>query len=306
MQAKPIVVVGSINMDLVISAERTPKSGETLHGTSFATHPGGKGANQAVAAARLGYPVAMIGKVGSDRFGEELRAGLRHAGVDDRAVETAPGASGVAVITVTASGENSIVIHAGANAALTPEYLEQHAERIANAGMVLAQLEIPTATIVRLAELCTAAGIPLMLDPAPASSLPPELLEQIAWFTPNTTEATFYGKATEHGHPAEVAQALLEHGPAGVILKLGSEGSYLLDREGHAGSIAPLPVRAVDTTAAGDAFNGAFAVARMQGRSPLESARFASAAAALSVTRAGAQGSMPTHAEVLTLLQTEC
>jgi ribokinase len=306
---KPIIVVGSINMDLVVAAERIPRPGETLRGTGFATYPGGKGANQAVAVARLGYPVAMIGMVGSDGFGEQLRESLRKVGVDDSAVGTAPGASGVAVITVAASGENSIVVHAGANAAVTPEYLERHAGLIADAGMVLAQLEIPVATIVRLAELCAKARVPLMLDPAPACSLPHGLFEKVAWFTPNATEAAFYGSVAAFyrsaaEEPAARARELLKRGAAGAILKLGSEGAYLLDRDGNMGAIAPFAVQAVDTTAAGDAFNGAFAVASLRGKSPLESARFASAAAALSVTRAGAQGSMPTCAEVETLLET--
>jgi ribokinase len=303
----PIVVVGSINMDLVVAAERIPRPGETLRGTGFATHPGGKGANQAVAVARLEYPVAMVGMVGSDSFGEQLREELRHAGVDDAAVGTAPGASGVAVITVAASGENSIVVHAGANAAVTPEYLERHAALIAGAGMVLAQLEVPVSTIVRLAELCAAAGVPLMLDPAPACSLPRSLFEKVAWFTPNATEAAFYGSVAAFDGSAQeesaaVARALLERGAAGVILKLGREGAYLLDRKGNKGAIDPFAVQAVDTTAAGDAFNAAFAVATMRGETPFGSARFASAAAAVSVTRAGAQGSMPTCAEVETLL----
>ena len=182
-------------MDLVVSAERIPAPGETIRGTGFQTHPGGKGANQAVAVARLGYPVDLIGMVGSDAFGEELRAGLADAGVDTHAVGTADGASGVAVITVAANGENAIVVQAGANHHVTPAYLDQHADMIAEAGLVLAQLEIPLATVLHLAQLCAAAKVPLLLDPAPACALPPELFQQTAWFTPNTTEAAFYTAA---------------------------------------------------------------------------------------------------------------
>jgi ribokinase len=300
-ERKPILVVGSINMDLVISAERIPAPGETIRGTGFHTHPGGKGANQAVAAARLGYPVAMIGMVGSGAFGHALRDQLTAAGVDTDAVGTADGASGVAVITVAATGENSIVVEAGANRRVTPAYLDQHADRIAGAGIVLAQLEIPLETVLHLAQLCAAAHVPLILDPAPASPLPQHLFPQIAWFTPNATEATAYtGSAA--ANPSASAHALLALGCRGVILKRGGDGSYLLDRNGLEGAIKPFPVNAIDTTAAGDAFNGAFATALMSGRSPLESATFASAAAALSVTRVGAQSSMPTYAEVHAIL----
>ncbi|HWZ50016.1 MAG TPA: ribokinase [Granulicella sp.] len=297
-EQKPILVVGSINMDLVVSAERLPAPGETLHGTGFETHPGGKGANQAVAVARLGYPVAIIGMTGSDDLGQQLRAHLGAAGVDTAAVGTAPGPSGVAVITVAASGENTIVLDAGANRQLTPAYLDQHAHRIADAGLVLAQLEIPLETTLHLAHLCAAANVPLILDPAPACDLPEVLFTQTAWFTPNATEASFYTGSQILPTPAATARNLLTRGSAGVILKLGAEGSYLLDHAGNEASIPPFPVHAVDSTAAGDAFNGAFATALMLGRSPRDSAIFASAAAALSVTRAGAQSSMPPLSEV--------
>jgi ribokinase len=297
---KPILVVGSINMDLVISAEHIPAPGETIRGTGFETHPGGKGANQAVAVARLGHPVDLIGMVGSDAFGEQLRDGLVSAGVGTDAVGIADGASGLAVITVAANGENAIVVQAGANDRVTPAYLDQHADRIAGAGIVLAQLEIPLATVLHLAQLCAAANVPLILDPAPACPLPQQLFPQIAWFTPNASEAAVY--AGHAATPAAGARSLLALGCRGVILKRGREGSYLLDRAGDEGAINSFPTNVIDTTAAGDAFNGAFAAALLSGQSPLGSATFASAAAALSVTRPGAQSSMPTSAEVLALL----
>jgi ribokinase len=302
---KPILVVGSINMDLVATADHIPAPGETILGTGFETHPGGKGANQAVAVARLGYPVRMIGQLGSDSIGEELRSRLNEAGVDTGvdtgAVGTVPGASGVALITVSARGDNSIVVASGANNQVTPAYLDQHAGLIQEAGIVLAQLEIPLESVVHLAQLCAAANVPLILDPAPARELPPELFPLVAWITPNETEAAFYlqGKALQ---TAEAAQELLAKGGSGVILKLGAQGAWLAEKSGAAQTIAPFPVKAIDSTAAGDAFNGAFATGLMLGKTPVEAARFASAASAISVTRKGAQSSMPTFQETQELL----
>jgi ribokinase len=303
---KPIVVVGSINFDLVARTEHIPVVGETLLGDEFQTHPGGKGANQAVAIARLGYPVQMIGRLGSDSFGEQLRAGLESSGVDVTGVDTVEGASGVAVILVALNGGNSIVVIPGANAHLSPQYLDLHLDRIRQAGMVLTQLEIPMETVEYLAEICHRFGVPLMLDPAPARSLSPSLLAQIDWFTPNEVESAFYVPSEISGSlddqsPRVIARSILAHGSRGVILKMGSRGAYLAS-EGVDEYLDAIPVEAVDTTAAGDAFNGAFAVGLQLGKSPLESARFAVAAAACSVTRSGAQPSMPLIREVEELL----
>jgi ribokinase len=300
---KPIVVVGSINMDLVASAEHIPAAGETILGTDFQMHPGGKGANQAVAAARLQYPVQMIGQLGSDDIGKQLRAGLNNVGVDTGAVGTVPGPSGVALITVSAKGENSIVVVPGANSQVSPAFLDQHAERIRNAGVVLAQLEIPLETVLHLAKLCADAKVPLILDPAPARELPADLFKQVAWFTPNETEASFYLQAKgKQKDTTASAHELQAKGARGVILKLGSKGAFLATPSGTEARIQPFQVQAVDSTAAGDAFNGAFAAALMLGQSPLEGAIFASAAAAISVTRKGAQESMATLEEVNQLL----
>lgn len=300
---KPIVVVGSINMDLVANTPRIPVAGETILGQNFQTHHGGKGANQAVAVGRLGYPVSMIGRVGDDAFGEDLRDGLKSSGVDTTAVATSPGASGVAVIVVAESGENSIVVIPGANAHVTPADLDANIETIRSAGMVLAQLEIPLETILHLARICARENVPLMLDPAPAAKLPSELLKNVTWFTPNETEAAFFIEDSQSGtqekESPEIAKSLMNKGIRGVVLKLGARGAYLASPDGGMASIQPFPVRAVDTTAAGDCFNGAFAVGLLMGKDPAESARFAAAAAAISVTRVGAQSSMPTLNEVL-------
>ena len=189
---KPIVVVGSINMDLVATAQHIPAGGETILGTDFKMHPGGKGANQAVAVARVGYPVQLIGQLGEDDIGKQLRAGLNGAGVDTSAVGTVSGSSGVALITVAENGENSIVVAPGSNNQVLPGYLDQHAALIRKAGMVLAQLEIPLESVLHLAKLCAEANVPLVLDPAPARELPTSLFSQLTWFTPNETEASFY------------------------------------------------------------------------------------------------------------------
>jgi ribokinase len=302
---KPIVVVGSINLDLVSIAAHIPAAGETVLGHEFQMHPGGKGANQAVAVARLGYPVQMIGKIGSDALGDQLWSHLQHAGVGLEGVQRSQGASGVAMIVVADHGENCIVVTPGANAEVTPEYVDSHRDLIRNAGLVLTQLEIPLNTVQRVSDLCSQYQVPLILDPAPAQALPPGLLKLIRWFTPNETEAAFYapnGLASNDDATSRArARLLLAQGPEGILLKMGARGAYLAtqDIEEQLDAIA---VKAVDTTAAGDAFNGAFAVGLLLGRSPRESARFAAAAAALSVTRAGAQPSMPVLQEVEQLL----
>jgi ribokinase len=304
---KPIVVVGSINTDLVASAARLPLAGETVLGSSFEIHPGGKGANQAVAVSRLDYPVQLIGKVGADEFGEQSRSYLQSVGVDVSAVEVGHGTSGVAMITVSPVGDNSIIVVPGANAQVSPAFIDAHREMIRGAGIVLTQLEIPIETVQRLAELCWREGIPLMLDPAPAQNLPASVLSRLQWFTPNETEAAFFAAPSTNGgdspQPEQIADTLLAAGIHGVILKMGSRGSYLASANGIAQRIPPYPVTAVDTTAAGDAFNGAFATALMLDMQPETAAQFASAAAAISVTRRGAQPSMPGRDEVRQLVQ---
>ncbi|MBN9617957.1 MAG: ribokinase [Acidobacteriales bacterium 59-55] len=299
---KPVVVVGSINIDLVANTEKIPIEGETVLGKSFRIHPGGKGANQAVAVARLGYPVRMVGRLGDDSFGAQLKANLKSAGVDVAGVAVSPGTSGIAMIVVAEKGENSIVITPGANALLTPQDLDANIEIIRSASIVLTQLEIPIETVRHLAEICSREEVPLILDPAPAKELPLDLLKNIEWFTPNETEAAFFiGRSNGVANtldPVPMAQRLLRNGMRGVVLKLGSRGAYLASATGQTAFLDPFPAGAIDTTAAGDAFNGAFAVGLMLKMGPVEAARFATAAAAISVTRAGAQPSMPGMEEV--------
>jgi ribokinase len=304
---KPVAVVGSINIDLVANTERIPVGGETVLGNGFQIHPGGKGANQAVAVARLGFPVRMIGRLGDDAFGGQLRSHLERAGVDVAAVATTPGSSGVATIIVSDRGENCIVVTPGANAQLAPDDLDANIHIIRSSGIVLTQLEIPLETVEHLAKICAREGIPLILDPAPAKELPASLLQAVTWFTPNEIEAAFFtGESNEISDlhdPARAAKTLIGLGIPGVVLKLGSRGAFIASTGSVEERLKPFPVRAVDTTAAGDAFNGAFAVGLLLGKDPVASARFATAAAALSVTRAGAQPSMSTMADVDQLLR---
>jgi ribokinase len=292
---KPIVVVGSINMDLVATTPQIPVAGQTLAGTDFVTTPGGKGANQAVAIARLGYPVHMIGAVGEDVFGQSLLDTLEAAGVETEAVARIEGPSGIAQIAVTRKGENSIIVVSGANGKVTPAFVQERAELLRGAGMVLCQLELPIETVASTLEICAQAGVPVMLDPAPAADLPEQVWKQVTWFTPNETEMALYLWGIPS--PEDAAKRLLKAGLRGVVLKCGSAGAYVAVA-GDTRWVPAFSVEAVDTVAAGDCFNGAFAVGLLEGRDPWSAARFASAAAAISVTRRGAQASLPTRAEV--------
>jgi ribokinase len=302
---KPIVVIGSINADLVAKVERIPHSGETILGSDFQIHPGGKGANQAVAVARLGYPVFMIGKLGSDAFGHLLRTSMSMAGVEVSAVGTVEGASGVALIEVDTQGENSIVMARGANTRLSPSDIDANIEILREAGLVLVQLEIPLETVAYLTAVCAREAVPVIMDPAPAQELPREVLRAVTWFTPNETETAFYvGSCTVAADDfRKQMDALFARGIQGVVLKQGSRGVYLGARDGMNASIPAFPVKAIDTTGAGDAFNGAFATGLMLGKTPTESALFGAAAAAISVTRQGAQPSMASREETEALLE---
>jgi len=293
---KPIVIVGSITMDLVTRTPRIPAIGQTLIGTGFETTPGGKGANQAVAAARLGYRVAMVAKVGDDAYGPALIENLRRSGVDTAGMTQVAGSSGLAPMFVADNGLNAIVVVPGANAKMDRAAVDHHAELIRAAGMVLCQLEIPMDTLAYTLEFCATAGVPVMLDPAPAADLPDAVWRQVSWFTPNETEAAHY--VGDGSDAEEIAHRLLDKGLRGVALKRGGEGAYVAVAGGKAEWVKPFPVDAIDTVAAGDCFNGAFAVGLLEGKDPWAAARFANAAAAICVTRKGAAASMPARAEV--------
>jgi len=297
-----LLVVGSINIDLVAATQRIPRAGETVLASDFQTFPGGKGANQAYAAAQLGAAVSMIGKVGNDNFGPALLNSLESAGVDSSAIQVAPTSSGLALITTVANGENTIVVVAGANAHVLPSDLDRDLELIRRSAIILTQLEIQLETVEHLAALAETEKIPLVLDPAPARTLPPSLLGRVTWLTPNETETcTLLGMA-----PQELAQSslkdaanrLIQSGPRNVLLKLGSRGCYIAESNRRHTLVPAIPVQAIDATGAGDAFNAAFATALIEGKDPVSSASFAAAVAAISVTRHGAQPSMPARNEV--------
>jgi len=298
---KPILVLGSLNMDFVVRMPQLPVRGETLTGSDFHMLPGGKGANQACAAGRLGGQVKMIGRVGADIFGEQLRASLHSAGVDTGFIwSTAAESTGVALIFVETGGQNMIVIAAGANARLSPADLTPLQEH-GRSGYLLLQLESPADTVSAAAAMAHAAGMTVILDPAPARPLTSDLLSRVDLLTPNETEAlTLLGRPAqpiERREAGRITEALRQLGPRIVILKLGSQGVWLDDGEMSVPFAAPL-VEAVDATAAGDTFNGALAVALAEGKSMVEAIPFAVAAASLSVTRLGAQASIPLRTEV--------
>ena len=301
-----ILVVGSINMDLVVRCPHIPAPGETILGSTLMETPGGKGANQAVAAGRLGGSVAMIGCLGTDAYGQALRASLAGAGVDAGSVRERGPRSGVALIEVGDGAENSIVVVPGANALLTSEDVEAALAAAPRAAVLLLQLEIPLPTVRAAAHLARQRGIRVLLDPAPAQPLPDELLAEVDILLPNQSEAALLaGLPVDDLAEAERAgRALLARGPRTVIVKLGAGGALIVDAQGTR-QIPGLLVEAIDTTAAGDCLAGALAVALVEGQSLEEAVRFANAAAALSTTRRGAQESMPDRAAMERLLHGE-
>lgn len=298
-----IVVFGSINMDLVVRTPRLPAPGETLTGHTFFTAPGGKGANQAVACARLGALTRMVGRVGNDLFGEQLRISLRSAGVLDDDVLTTPGPSGVALIAVDDAAENTIVIVPGANGAVSSEDIPRLEQALDGARVLLLQLETPLATVMAAARAARARGVTVILDPAPALPLPDELYALADMLTPNESEAAALTGIPVHDEQsaAAAARALLARGARTVIIKLGARGALVADANG-ARLWPAFTVTPVDTVAAGDAFNGGLAVALSEGRPFEEAIRWGLAAGALSVTKPGAQPSMPDRRELLALL----
>ena len=297
---RQILVVGSSNTDMVIKAAHLPRPGETILGGTFFMNPGGKGANQAVAIARLGGPVTFICKTGSDIFGHQSQQLFEEEGINTSYVFSDSGnPSGVALITVDEKAENCIVVASGANANLLPSDLEKAEEAIERADLVLMQLEVPMETVCFVADIAWQKGKKVILNPAPAHPLPADLLRHLYLITPNETEAEMITgvKITDESSAGEAARALSGMGVQHVIITLGSKGA-LIYSNGKAEMVPALKVEAVDTTAAGDLFNGALTVALSEGRSLKEAARFACKASAISVTRVGAQSSAPYRNEV--------
>src|ERR1700729_2660346 len=307
---KPIVVVGSINLDLVATADHVPLPGETISGKDFRTFHGGKGANQAVGVAKLGHPVSMLGNVGDDSFGGPLKNALRQAGVAVNSVRAVKGSSGVALINIGSDGQNNIVVVPGANGKLLPKDISAHSGLLRKAGMILAQLEIPLIALETLAVFAHRNKIPLMLDPAPARELPGGVLLAVTWITPNESETRIlcglgHSEAVTPDSAARCAELLLARGPKNAMIKMGSQGAYIAAADGTREMVPAFSVKAVDSTAAGDAFNAGFAVSLLHGKKPREAARYASAVAAISVTRHGAQPSMPSAREVERFLKSQ-
>ncbi len=300
-----ILVLGSLNTDLVARVPRRPTGGETLTGIDFKTINGGKGANQAVAAARLGARVAMVGRVGDDVFGGSMLEGLSQDGIDISGVAVTPGvSSGTALITVDDRAENSIIIIPGANGRLTPTDVERHQALITGARVLMLQLEVPIETVVRAAEVAKRAGVTVLLDPAPARELPAGLLRNVDIITPNETEASILtGRTVGDARSAKLAAVdLMSRGISTVLIKLGARGALLATGNTFE-HVDGFQVHAVDTTAAGDAFGGALGTALVEGMPLTEAVTFANAVGALATTRFGAQTSMPTRAEVKSFLQ---
>lgn len=295
-----VVVVGSANTDLVVRVAKLPRAGETVLGGTFSSVGGGKGANQAVAAARAGGDVAFIAMLGQDDLGDAALASYQAEGIDTSFVGRAAGcSSGVALILVDSTGENSIAVASGANDRLGPAQIDAARDVIAAADTVLVQLEIPLETVCRTVELAAAAGRRVILNPAPARTLDASLLAKVSVITPNETEAELLtGMAVvDLAAAATVAERLCSLGPA-AVLTLGRRGCLIAAAGGEPTLIPGHAVTAIDTVAAGDVFNGSLAVALAEGLALAEAARFANAAAAISVTRHGAQASAPLRAEV--------
>lgn len=305
MLSPVITVVGSLNMDLVARSPRIPQPGETIIGGALLTMPGGKGANQAVAAARLGAATAMVGKVGQDAFAAPLLQNLAEVSVDHTFVQQdAATATGAALIVVDDAGENSIVVTPGANHQLTPADIEAAETVITTAKVLLLQLEVPLDAVVKAAQMARSNGVTVILNPAPAQVLPPELLNTVDILIPNETETELLtGLPVSSQTEAELAAAKLrEQGVPTVIITLGARGALLIDGN-QSILIPPFNVTPVDTTAAGDAFVGGFAVALTEGQPLPQAVRWGNAAGALAATKLGAQPSLPHRAALLNKLK---
>ena len=299
-KGKPVVVVGSLNMDLVMRTPRVPVGGETMHGHEFSTLPGGKGANQAVACARLGARVSMIGQVGNDGFGSTLRDGLAADGIDVGGVrQTTAVGTGVAMILVEDIGQNRIVLAAGANGALTPADLDAHAALIEGAAMLVLQLEVPMPVVQRAIEIAHAAGVPVLLNPGPAVPLPEAIWTQIDILVPNESEATLLSgvEVTDAASAYAAAHVFRRRGVKYVLITLGANGVAVVDDGGERHLPAHV-VKAVDTTAAGDTFIGGISAGLVEGMPIDDAVALGQRASALCVTRHGAQPSIPYRREI--------
>lgn len=288
-----ITVLGSLNMDLVALTDRAPAMGETVMGREFRTIPGGKGANQAIAAARAGGTVAMVGAVGSDPFGATLIETLRCDRVDTDLVRQMPSASGTAHIVVDGRGQNAIIVIPGANGTVT-RLTEADRAQIRRSSYLLMQLELPLSVVEEAAAVARQAGVQVVLTPAPARELPASLLANVDWLVPNEHEAVLLADIAD----PEAAAAKLLGLVGNVVVTLGARGCLWLSRTGESARVPAPQVEAVDTTAAGDTFTGALAVALAEGRPAADALAWACRAAAISVTRLGASPSMPTRAEI--------
>lgn len=295
-----LAVLGSINADHILSLAQFPRPGETVLGTQYQVAFGGKGANQAVAAGRSGADVSFIACVGEDNIGGHIRQQLAKDHINVAPVEVVAGEStGVALIFVNAEGENSIAIHAGANAALTPAIVEKHQQTIVDAAVLLMQLESPLDSVLAAAKIARQHQTRVVLNPAPATSLSDELLARVDMITPNETEAEILTgvRITSDEDAAHAASVLHEKGIASVLITLGHRGVWLSEN-GDGQRIAGFKVKAVDTIAAGDTFNGALITALLEDKPMEQAVRFAHAAAAIAVTRPGAQPSVPWRDEI--------
>ena len=298
---KRIVVIGSTNTDMVVKAARIPAPGETILGGRFLMNPGGKGANQAVAAARLGGDVTFVAKVGDDLFGREAKALFAKEGIrTDHVLTDADEPSGVALIMVDAKGENCISVASGANGTLSAADIGAARSVIEGAGVLLMQLETPVETVLCAAQWAAAKGVPVILNPAPARALPDELFACLSLITPNEGEAELMTgvKVTDEATAQAAAAVLCAKGVGSVVVTMGSKGAFVY-ADGQGVLVPAVKVKAVDTTAAGDVFNGALAVALTEGQVLAEAVRFAAKAASISVTRLGAQASAPRRAELV-------